>query len=130
MRLEGNGYQAIADEMQCSLSTAYALVSQGSQSVLEYNQLDLKGLVLIQGERIEAAIAGIYDAATHGHLESIDRLVRLMERQARLFGLDAKPDATVVPVSPFVFQINFGGESPTPVNPVSPKEIPAEDMLD
>ena len=115
MRLQGNTYQAIAEEMQVSVSTAYGLVNEGAKAVLEYNQLDLKGLVLMQGERIEGILATLYqEATTPGETQhdAIDRCVKLFERQARLFGLDAKPDATATVTSPFVFQINFGTPAP------------------
>ena len=115
MKLEGATTQSIADELKVSIAQAYRLVAAGANEVLEYNQMDLKHLVLVQGERIEGILASLYPQATSTGKEqhdAIDRCVKLFERQARLFGLDARPDANVQQASPFVFNINFGGSVP------------------
>jgi len=43
----------------------------------------------IQMERIDRAIAKIWPSVAQGEYEAVDRLVKLMEREAKLLGLDA-----------------------------------------
>src|SRR5262249_23581147 len=47
----------------------------------------------LQSERIERAIAAIWDQVERGQLGAIDRLYRLCVRQAALYGLDLQPGA-------------------------------------
>lgn len=39
--------------------------------------------------RLDAMLAGLWPDARRGHLGAVDRVLRLMERRARLLGLDA-----------------------------------------
>ena len=90
LRSAGNTYQRIADQMGCSKQTAYARVQRAlnaipAEAAEEYRKLE--------GERLDAllevTLAKALDPSGKGFLFAVDRAIALMDRRAKLFGLDA-----------------------------------------
>ena len=88
LRSSGLTYQKVADIMETDKGTAYKRVQRALraipyEAVQEFRQLE--------GERLDALLEVAFEQATTGKrsLFAIDRCVMLMERRARLFGLDA-----------------------------------------
>jgi predicted transcriptional regulator len=87
LRSRGYTYQQIADHMGCSKPTAYARVKRAlasipAEAVEEYRRLE--------GERLDNLLAiATHQAMTKKSLFAIDRCLAIMDRRARLLGLDA-----------------------------------------
>jgi len=87
MRSRGFTYQQIADNMGCSKAAAYqrvsrALASIPAEAVAEYR--------VLEGERLDNLLAiATHQALTKKSLFAIDRCLAIMDRRARLLGLDA-----------------------------------------
>src|SRR3990167_1692965 len=74
----GVSHQVVAGEIQQYLKE---LRSIGIRSVIEYRQ--------VQMERIQAAYNALWPNVMRGRVDAINTLIRLMERESRLLGLDA-----------------------------------------
>jgi hypothetical protein len=105
LRSLGYTYQRIADQTGCSKQTAYARVQRAlnaipAEAAEEYRKLE--------GERLDAllevSMAKALDPAGKGFLFAVDRCIALMDRRAKLFGLDA-------PVKQSVEVVTYDGNS-------------------
>jgi len=87
LRSRGYKYQQIADQMGCSKPTAYARVQRAlaaipAEAVEEYRKLE--------GDRLDTLLnIAMYEAQTRKSMYAIDRVLSIMERRAKLMGLDA-----------------------------------------
>jgi hypothetical protein len=94
LRRSGLSYQAIADVLgYSSRANAFRLVSQALHEVVEAEVGELRQL---EAERLDALHAAVWPKAIRGHLPSIDRVLAIMKRRARLLGLDAPRRSVVV----------------------------------
>jgi len=94
LRSRGYTYQQIADQMDCSKPTAYARVQRAlaaipAEAVDEYRRLE--------GERLDGLLAiATHKAFTQNSLPAIDRCLAIMDRRAKLLGLDAPVKTEVI----------------------------------
>lgn len=96
LRLDGMSYEAIADRLGWrSHSSAHAAVQDGLQDAIREPAESLIRLELLRLDELHRACWG---KAMAGDLRAVDRVLRVMERRARLLGLD-KPAAVAVDVS-------------------------------
>lgn len=87
LRKAGKGFQAIADQLGYSdASGAYRAVTAALQKTLQEPADDLRRMEL---ERLDALHGVLWAQAQDGDQGAVDRLLRVMERRARLLGLDA-----------------------------------------
>lgn len=89
LRRRGYTFRQIAAEMKVTLRVAHRLVmdafKQHAAQAAENSEL----LVRLQMERLEAMWRGLAPSAEAGNSRSIEVALRLLERQAKLLGLDA-----------------------------------------
>ena len=65
-------------------------VCQGIQKALQAQQAESVGdLRALENERLDDLLRAIYQTAVQGDHGAIDRILRIMERRAKLWGLDA-----------------------------------------
>ena len=89
LRLAGLQFKEIGRQLGCSRQRAAQLV-MGEIAIIAEQNAELAAQVRdIELVRIDAIQSGIWGQATTGHLGCIDRVIRLMERRAKLLGLDA-----------------------------------------
>ena len=94
LRSRGYTYQQIADHMGCSKPTAYARVQRAlaaipAEAAEEYRRLENDRLDTLQ------AIA-MHEAITKKSMQAIDRVLHIMDRRAKLLGLDAPTKTEVI----------------------------------
>lgn len=53
------------------------------------------GLREMEAERLDALLNAVWDKAMRGNKDAVDRVIRIMERRARLLGLDAQATAAI-----------------------------------
>jgi len=86
LRKAGATYQAIADQLgYASPHGAHAAVASALKATLREPAEALRELELV---RLDSALLGIWRRVQSGDYKAIDRLVRIMERRAKLLGLD------------------------------------------
>jgi hypothetical protein len=88
LRVMGYSYPRIADEMKCSLGTAFNWVTEGLKEAKAINASTAEELRAVEAERLDIAIAAVMPTVEKGSPVAIASLVRLQERRAKLLNLD------------------------------------------
>lgn len=98
LRREGHTYKEIGERVGFSLTAARKAVHQGLDALnLESAEL-VAELRAIENARLDHFLRIIWPKIEEGNLGAIDRGLRIMERRAKLFGLDMP--TRIAPVSP------------------------------
>lgn len=93
LRTAGMPYAEIAHTLgMAGPSSAYRMVMRA----LAQNQSEeVEELRMVEGARLDCMQQSVWQRAVDGDLSSIDRVLKIMERRARLFGLDAPQKVAV-----------------------------------
>lgn len=91
LRCTGATYRAIAKEINVSVSTAHDLVSKAVAERREQKAQRTDELVELELERCDQLQRALAKKAADGNERAIATTLRIMERRARLLGLDAAP---------------------------------------
>jgi DNA-binding CsgD family transcriptional regulator len=101
LRLEGLTHREIASRLGIAPSTAYKRVSHALQAVNERNAAEAERLRALELLRLDALQDAIWEKALEGEAQSLTRVLAIMERRAKLLGLDAPTSAKrELPLSP------------------------------
>jgi hypothetical protein len=101
LRRQGLTFQVIADTLGYSNRTAAYTAVRNYMVAL--GKPDAEYMREEEADRLDAALLAIWPRIRQGNLDAIDRMIRLMERRSRFFGLDAP--TRVAPTNP-------GGDEP------------------
>lgn len=85
-RLAGWSFRAIGEAMGCSAQRAYVLVEEALKATLNDPAETVRTLELV---RLDEMMIGAFDAAKNGDGAAVDRVLKIMDRRAKLLGLDA-----------------------------------------
>jgi len=109
LRKEGLTYREIADRMGVGLTRARQLVADGFRRLVKRHDEIGKGLLGVQLKRIEDMMESIWPKASEGHLLAIDRMDKLIARQANLLGQNApkKVSATLKSGGPDLSELSM-----------------------
>lgn len=91
MRAAGHTYADIADALGYSSADTARKSVAGLLDRVESDAAD--ELRTLEGRRLDMLQAAVWPSALEGHLPAVDRVIRISERRARLFGLDRARDA-------------------------------------
>lgn len=95
LRKAGLGYEAIAQKVGYSNpGSAYKAVQQALKATLREPADDVR---ILEAERLDRLMLGLWKQASGGDTDAVDRVLRIMDRRARLLGLDAPPKAPIPP---------------------------------
>ena len=87
LRKAGASYDEIARKIgYSSKSGAYKSVTSALSKMLKEPAEELRTLEMA---RLDRLLVGVWSAATQGNQGAIDRVLRILERRAKLLGLDA-----------------------------------------
>jgi len=89
LRRAGLGYTAIAARLGLGKSQAHRLVVAGLEEARAQVSANADDLRAEEVSRLDAMMVGLWPAARNGAVSAIDRVVKIMERRAKLLGLDA-----------------------------------------
>lgn len=98
LRMEGKTFDRIGAELGVSRQRAYQLVHGALGKLQRETQDRVEEALALELERLDALQLAIYERATGGDLRAIDRMLRIMERRAKLLGLDTPQK--VAPTNP------------------------------
>jgi hypothetical protein len=88
LRREGLSHRQIASRLGIVPSTAYKRIRHGLSEVNERNLESATELRALETQRLDELQQAIWEQAAGGDLKAIDRILRIMERRAKLLGLD------------------------------------------
>lgn len=87
LRKAGASYELIAEKLGYSHpSGAHKAVTSALQKTLREPADDLRNLEL---DRLDAMMLALWQQARQGNQGAVDRILRIMERRAKLLGIDA-----------------------------------------
>lgn len=92
LRLAGVGYKEIAEVLDVSVSTAHGDIQAALHDIPKAEADQLRQEEAMRLDRLQRTV---WPEAIKGRPEMIDRAIRIIDRRARLFGLDA-PTAVAV----------------------------------
>jgi hypothetical protein len=103
LRLAGLTFEQIAQRLgYANKSGAYKAIAR---ALRERVAEPAEALRAVQQARIEALISSHWPAAQGGDLRATDRVIKLLEREAKLLALDQQPEqgsAHGVPLKPYI----------------------------
>ena len=88
-RRQGMTFEEIGIEMGISTNSASQIVNRVLRKMAKMDAETVKVLRALELERLDAMQAQIWPEAMSGDLKAIDRILKIMERRAKLAGLDA-----------------------------------------
>lgn len=99
LRKGGMSYSQIADALpprtlkngaqkKVTTQCACQLVNRVLKRIVDATDEDAVTVRKMELERLNDLLLGVWDQARTGHLGSVDRVIRIMERRAKLVGLD------------------------------------------
>ncbi len=96
LRRAGHSYDSIAQELGYrDRSGPYRAVAQALEvAVME----EVQQLRVLESQRLDALLEAVWPQAAQGVLPAVDRAVRILERRARLLGLDAPQQNEVLTI--------------------------------
>jgi predicted DNA-binding protein (UPF0251 family) len=89
LRLAGMSYRQIGDKMGVSQQSAFRYVKTAIKSIQKDYAEKAHELVTIDLAKLKQIELAMYGKVMKGDLNAIDKLLKVMERRARLLGLDA-----------------------------------------
>lgn len=87
-RLKGMSYRAIAAEMGKNLATVYKYVHSATKIIRENYTEKAEVLVSLERQKLDRLEVGLIEAARNGDIKSATVMLKIMERRAKLLGLD------------------------------------------
>jgi len=98
LRRGGATFAGIATTLNIPKSTAHKAVSTAIATLREENRELALELMTLEANRLDAMQMGIWPDAVSGDIPSIHAVLKIMERRAKLLGLDAP--TKVAPTNP------------------------------
>ena len=95
-RKAGMTYKQIGEQLGISFQAAHKLVISALDEITKKINEEADQLRTLEVERLNTLFLSMYNKAIKGDHGAVDRCLRIMERRARLLGLDAptKQDVT------------------------------------
>lgn len=97
-RKAGYQYREISDALGVPISTVGRWVKEGMDQWRKQAAKYAEDIVLMEEKRLDRMLAGVWSRAKAGDDAAVDRVIKIMERRAKLLGLD-KP-SKVAPTNP------------------------------
>jgi hypothetical protein len=91
LRKAGASYSKIGEKLGCSKGAAYKMVDRVLQDLRKKVTEDAEHVKRMELERLDDLTIAVYRQAKEGNVACIDRVLKLMERRAKILGLD-EPD--------------------------------------
>lgn len=116
LRLAGATYQAIGDALGVSQAAAYKAIRRVLEKTVQQSTESADELRQVEITRLDMLYLKMSPLADSGSMGAVDRCLRIMERRARLLGLDApaKTDITTDGQAiTFIVERDDGQESET-----------------
>lgn len=98
LRKKGNNYREIARELKVSPATIVLDVKAVMKELVKEQQKEAEGYRVLELDRLETLQVKMWEQVEKGDQGAVDRVLRIMERRARLLGLDAP--AKIAPTTP------------------------------
>lgn len=89
LRIGGASYRTIASRLQISSRTAYLDVQEALSELDEVTRQQAERYRGMELERLDRMTLGLWAGATSGNTKAVTAMCRVMDRRAKLLGIDA-----------------------------------------
>lgn len=89
LRKQGKSIRAIAATLKISIGATHKAINDALNEAIEENAKAGESLRLLELERLDALWEGVWPHAIKGNAAAVQACLRIMERRAKLLGLDA-----------------------------------------
>ena len=89
LRKQGLSYRAIGQQLKTSDTTVRKALKRVFTRIREETSEKAEELIQLEAERLDDLFNAIWGQAIKGDYAAIDRIIRIMDRRAKLLGLDA-----------------------------------------
>jgi len=110
-RKAGASYEQISRALGCSKNAAWKAVKRGLANLSEECAEKAKEVRQIETLRLDRLWAGVFEDAVNGDPRAINTALRIMERRARLWGLDEQSEEIERERKEIVFKLMGGGDA-------------------
>ena len=98
-KLEGMSYRAIAKKMGVHRCTAHSYVTEAIKIIQEEYTEKAEALVTLEREKLDLLEVGLIKATRDGDVKAATAMLKIMERRAKLLGLDKATEIKVETVT-------------------------------
>lgn len=111
LRKSGASFRQIGDQLGVDAATAYRDVQRALADLAKEQRESAEQLRQLELERLDALQIALWVQARQGNQGAVDRVLRIMERRARLLGLDAPTKADITSGGqPLIFKVVYADE--------------------
>lgn len=89
MRMQGLTYAQIGEALGMSDAGAFQAVKRGLERLKKECDEKAEEVRDIEGQRLDRMLASVWSQVLAGNHGAVDRALRIMDRRAKLYGLDA-----------------------------------------
>ncbi len=97
LRLSGATYESIGETIGVSTPAAFKLVKTALEKLAKDTETDAVPLRELELQRLDRLQFGLWAKAQKGDLNAVDRALKIMERRAKLLGIDAPEKHIITP---------------------------------
>lgn len=97
LRLSGATYESIGEAIGVSAPAAFKLVKTALEKLAKETDTDAVPLRELELQRLDRLQFGLWKKAQNGDLQAVDRALKIMERRAKLLGIDAPEKHIITP---------------------------------
>lgn len=90
LRLGGMTYEVIAERIGCSRPVAWRYVKGTLDDLIAQAAETGAAVLRMELDRLDLLLTALWGDALVGNVAAVDRVLKIMERRAKLLGLDAK----------------------------------------
>lgn len=99
LRKAGVSYGKIGRQLNISSRTVYKYIQSQIEEYQSEQRENVRSMVTLELSRLDDMMLGIWASARQGDLKAIDATLKIMERRAKLLGLDVSATSKQVSVS-------------------------------
>jgi hypothetical protein len=99
LRKQGMTYREIGEYVGISMETARLTVQKVMQQYIEDAKDSQHEIIMLELLRLDDMLFAVYESARGGDLKAVDSVLKVMERRAKLLGLDAQVTTRTVQLS-------------------------------
>lgn len=126
LRKAGATYEQIGQQLGITRQSAHAHVVEAMRQVAQETSETAADVIQLELARLDQMLTGLWAQARQGVPVAVDRVLRIMERRARLLGLDAEGPVTAA-VSNVTVEVAW--PAPDPDNQPEPLVIEGDPLL-
>jgi hypothetical protein len=89
MRRKSISYESIAHTMSITLREARALVAEAIAEIETETREDASEVIALELARLDEMATATYPLALEGDLKAVDAMIKIMDRRAKLLGIDS-----------------------------------------